>query len=464
MGIGKRRYFRMPVRTQQTGAARGGDPSAYESWGRYPHVTHAGVVPVRSRNALPDLCAIEGSVLPRGYGRSYGDTCLNDGGTLLDVTSLNRIMAFDDGEGLVVCEGGVSLGDILTVALPQGWFLPTTPGTKHVSIGGAIANDVHGKNHHRAGALGRHVRRFELARSDGSRIVCSPSANAEMYAATIGGLGLTGVILWAELQLRRVNGPYMNVEMAPFRSIDEFFDVSADSDAMYEYTMSWVDCLAVGRHLGRGLLMRGNHAWQQSIPGRTAEPRSRFSIPITLPSMLLNGLSVRAFNAVYYRSHSLTTSRSVEPFDRFFYPLDSIGHWNRMYGPAGFVQYQCVVPFASDRTAIRGVLRAISSSNEGSFLAVLKTFGNVTSPGLLSFPRPGVTLALDFAFRGSRTLELLARLDEIVLDGGGAVYPAKDARMSAACFRASFPRWQEFAEHKDPKFSSSFWRRIMEDV
>ena len=436
----------------------------YQSWGRYPAASPTGVLPVVWRSDPPALDRVPGPVLAYACGRSYGDSCLNEDGVLLDMTPLNRIIAFDGGTGVITCEGGVSLADILTVALPRGWFLPTTPGTKFISIGGAIANDVHGKNHHRAGTFGRHVLRFELARSDGSRTVCSPSDDAELYAATIGGLGLTGIITWAELQLRRVDGPYMDVETVPFRSIDEFFDVSADSDERYEYTMSWIDCLAVGRHLGRGMLMRGNHAWQKSIPGRSAEPRSRFSVPFTLPPALLNPLSVRAFNAVIYRSHSLGTSRGVRPFDGFFYPLDAIGHWNRMYGPGGFLQYQCVVPFASDRTAIRAVLGAISAANEGSFLAVLKTFGDAPSPGMLSFPRPGVTLALDFRYRGQRTLDLMERLDAIVLDGGGAVYPAKDARMPGATFRASFPRLREFMAYKDPKFSSSFWRRVMSDA
>jgi FAD/FMN-containing dehydrogenase len=224
--------------------------------------------------------------------------------------------------------------------------------------------------------------------------------------------------------------------------------------------MSWVDCLAVRRHLGRGLFMRGNHAWQAAIPGKDWRPRERFTVPFNLPPFALNNLAVRAFNAVNYRSQYLLTKRAVTPYDGFFYPLDSIGHWNRMYGSAGFLQYQCVVPYKSDRTAIKELFSIIAASGQGSFLAVLKTFGDKQSPGMMSFPRPGVTLALDFANRGQRTLHLLDRLDEIVLAADGAVYPAKDGRMSPAVFRASFPRWSEFSEFRDEKFSSTFWRRV----
>lgn len=432
----------------------------YESWGRYPNATHTGVIALTSRHDVPDLRSVAGTVLPFACGRSYGDSCLNDGGVLLDATGLRHLILFDDANGVIRCEAGVTLAEILDVVVPRGWFLPTTPGTKFVSVAGAIANDVHGKNHHRAGTFGRHVLRFELLRSDGTRLQCSPSENREMFAATIGGLGLTGVILWAEFQLRRIDGPYIDMERVPFRSIDEFFEVSADSDEHYEYTMSWVDCLAVGRHLGRGLFMRGNHAWQKSIPGKSWRPKQRLTMPFDLPPFVLNGATMRAFNAAHYRAQSLGIARTVTPYDPFFYPLDVVGRWNKMYGRDGFLQYQCVVPYEADRGAIKSILKTISASGEGTFLAVLKNFGHIESPGMLSFPRPGVTLALDFANRGERTLRLLDELDAIVLGSGGAVYPAKDARMSPAMFRASFPRWREFEAYRDPKFSSSFWRRV----
>ncbi len=430
------------------------------SWGRYPKVRAQEIRPVYWRDEIVDLGQFDRPVLPYGCGRSYGDSCLNEGGILLDVTALNRFIAFDEEAGLLRCEAGVTLADILRLIVPRGWFLPTTPGTKFVTVGGAIANDVHGKNHHNAGTFGCHVTRFELLRSDGRRVLCSPDENPELYRATIGGLGLTGLILWAEIRLRRIPGPFIAKEQIRFRSIDEFFDISADSDQRFEYTMAWVDCLATGRRLGRGLFMRGNHAWPKAVPGRRAEPRSLFTVPFDLPPFVLNLATVKAFNTLYYHSQIPRRTSRVVPFDPFFYPLDAIHNWNRLYGAPGFVQYQFVVPFASDRTAIKTILREISASGVVSFLAVLKVFGDVPSPGMLSFPRPGVTLALDFPFRGRRTLQLLDRLDRVVLEHGGALYPAKDARMSAEDFAASYPGWRDFAQYVDPKFSSSFWRRV----
>lgn len=436
----------------------------YESWGRYPKARHKQVVPVYWKDEIVDLHKLDGSVLPFGYGRSYGDSCLNDGGLLLDVTPLRRLIAFDEQAGLLRCEAGVMLADILEVIVPRGWFLPVTPGTKFVSVGGAIANDIHGKNHHRAGTFGCHVTQFELLRSDGERLICSPAQNADMFRATIGGLGLTGLIVWAEFRLRPIPGPYIAREDIRFGSVEEFFEISAETDQHYEYTVSWVDCLASGKQLGRGLLTRGNHAWPRTLPRKPATPKALFFVPFDLPSSALNTFTLRAFNEVYYRKQVFKHTRKVVPYDPFFYPLDAILNWNRMYGRAGFFQYQCVVPYRDNHRAIRAILETISRSGEGSFLTVLKTFGEVESPGMLSFPRPGVTLALDFPNRGWRTLRLLDCLDELVLANGGAVYPAKDARMAAASFQAYFPQWREFARYVDPRFSSNFWRRVTQPV
>jgi len=432
----------------------------YHSWGRYPKVGQQHVIPVYSRDEAVDLSQIEGTVLAYGCGRSYGDSCLNDGGTLLDITPLNHFISFDEASGLLRCEAGVTLADILNVMVPRGWFLPTTPGTKFITVGGAIANDVHGKNHHKGGTFGCHVTRFELLRSNGERLICSPDENADLFSATIGGLGLTGLILWAEFRLRRVPGPYIAKEQIRFGCIDEFFEISADSDERFEYTMAWVDCLATGKHLGRGLFMRGNHTWPRSIPRKSAQPRSLITVPVQLPSFVLNMATVRAFNALLYRSQLSKQTHQIVSYDPFFYPLDAILEWHRLYGSPGFLQYQFVVPYAHDRTTIKDILKQISQSGVLSFLAVLKVFGDVPSPGMLSFPRPGVTLALDFPFRGRRTLEFLNRLDQIVQAHGGALYPAKDARMSAEGFQAFYPRWREFTSYIDPKFSSSFWRRV----
>lgn len=432
----------------------------YQSWGRFPKADHKKAVPVYWRDEIVDLASINGPILAYGLGRSYGDVCLNNDGTLLDTSSLNRFISFDENTGLLRCEAGVTLEDILKVIVPRDWFLPTTPGTKFVTVGGAIANDVHGKNHHKAGTFGRHVTRFELLRSDGERLICSPDENADLFRATIGGLGLTGLILWAEVRVRRVAGPFIAQEKIRFSCIDEFFEISADSDTRFEHTMAWVDCLAAGKNLGRGLFMRGNYTWPKRIPRKKAEPRHLFTVPVQLPAFALNLVTAKAFNSLYYHSQIPKRTHKTVSYDPFFYPLDAIHEWHRLYGPPGFLQYQFVIPYEQDRTAIKDILTQISQSSVVSLLAVLKVFGDVPSPGMLSFPRPGVTLALDFPFRGERTLALLNRLDEVVQANGGVLYPAKDARMSAASFQTFYPQWREFSQYVDPKFSSSFWRRV----
>jgi len=428
----------------------------YASWGNYPRARQrVRSFPWRAENLpVPD----DGeTMLPHGLGRSYGDSCLNDGGTLLDTTELNHFIRFDHAEGLVRCEAGVSLATILELALPRGWFLPVTPGTKFVTVGGAIANDVHGKNHHRAGTFGCFVTRFELLRSDGQRLECSPDRNAALFRATVGGLGLTGLITWAEFRLKAVESGFIDHESIRFDHLDEFFELADASDAAFEHTVAWVDCMARGRNLGRGLFMRGNHAG----PGNLREPRQRqVNIPFNAPGLLLNPWSIRAFNALYYNKQRRKIVGGTQHYGPFFYPLDSVHNWNRLYGKRGFLQYQCLMPPAAGIEGARKLFTRIAESGEGSFLAVLKNFGDRASPGMLSFPRPGITLALDFANRGRRTFDLLDDLDALVREYGGRVYPAKDARMSADSFQAYFPEWEEFARHVDPAFSSSFWRRV----
>ncbi len=431
-----------------------------QSWGRYPKVEHSQVQQVYWRSELPDLSKLEQPVLPYAYGRSYGDSCLNEGGISLDVSHLRRFISFDEETGLLRCEAGVSLAEILEVMVPRGWFLPVTPGTKFVSVGGAIANDIHGKNHHRAGTFGCHVARFELQRSNGEHLICSPGENSELFRATIGGLGLTGVILWAEFRLKPIVNPYIDMDHIRFESLDEFFEISAGSDQDYEYTMSWVDLLIGGKNLCRGIFMRGNHNQSRGLASRSVKKRLPLALPFNFPSFALNSLTVKAFNELFYHAQLSKKVHKVVPYDPFFYPLDSIHEWYRMYGKRGFLQYQFVVPFENANEAMREILGRIRRSGEGSFLTVLKKFGDIQSPGTLSFPRPGLTLALDFAYGGQKTLKLLEELDRIVLQSGGAVYPAKDARMSAESFQAFFPGWKEFARYVDPHFSSSFWRRV----
>jgi FAD/FMN-containing dehydrogenase len=431
-----------------------------QSWGRYPAVQSGRVEEVFWRSELPDLGQLEQSVLPYGYGRSYGDSCLNEGGVSLDMSHLRRFISFDEEEGILCCESGVSLAEILSVIVPRGWFIPVSPGTKFVSVGGAIANDVHGKNHHKAGTFGCHVLRFKLLRSNGERLVCSPTENTELFQATIGGLGLTGVILWAEIQLKPIVNPYIDTEHIQFSSLSEFVQVSAEIDKKYEYSMSWVDILIGGDALCRGIFMCGNNDQSRQRPKRLAEKKLPLAVPFDFPSFVLNKFTVKAFNELIFHTQLSKRIHKVVSYEPFFYPLDSIHNWNRMYGKRGFLQYQFVVPFEDDFGAMRAILGRIRSSGEGSFLTVLKTFGVVQSPGMLSFPRPGITLALDFAYGGQKTLRLLDDLDKIVRESGGAVYPAKDARMSAENFQAFFPRWKEFSRYVDPHFSSSFWRRV----
>jgi len=436
------------------------DTREVQSWGRYPRVKHTQVTPIYWRSELPDLASSEQPVLPHAYGRSYGDSCLNENGVALDVSHLNRFISFDEQTGLLCCEAGVSLADILEVMVPRGWFLPVTPGTKFVSVGGAIANDIHGKNHHAAGTFGCHVTRLRLLRSDGQRPICSPDENPELFQATIGGLGLTGLILWAEFRLKRIVNPYIDADHIRFTSLDEFFEISAESDKDFEYTVSWVDLLVGGEALCRGIFTRGNHNQSPELAGKHLPKRLPLAVPFNLPQFVLNTLTVKGFNELYYHKQLPRRVHKIESYDPFFYPLDSIHDWYRMYGKRGFLQYQFVVPFEGGREAMREIIGRIRQSGAGSFLTVLKEFGTIKSPGMLSFPRPGLTLALDFAYAGEKTLRLLNELDAIVRQYDGSVYPAKDARMSAESFQQFYPRWREFARYIDPQFSSSFWRRV----
>jgi FAD/FMN-containing dehydrogenase len=426
-----------------------GHASGPSSWGRYPPTTQRAVALAWGSDALPGGAD---TLLPYGMGRSYGDVCLNPPGLVLATRGLRRFLALDAETGVVRCEAGCTLGEVAELALSRGWFPPVVPGTQFVTVGGAVANDVHGKNHHRAGTFGRHVRALELLRSDGSRTVCGPGASPERFRATVGGLGLTGLVTWVELQLARVPGPWMEVEALRFSELDGFAALAAESDKTHAYTVAWVDGLARGRALGRGIFFRGNHA---ELAGTLPAPKPRWSVPVDAPDALLSTPLVRAFNALY-RRWPRPGARRVSVW-KFLHPLDAIGSWNRLYGARGLLQHQSVVP---GKDGVQALLSAAATSGQGSFLTVLKTFAEVPSPGLLSFPRPGWTLALDFPGRGEATLRLLERLDAIVREHGGRVYPAKDACMSAETFRAGYPGWKTFAAHVDARFSSGFWRRV----
>jgi len=431
--------------------------ATYTSWGKH-FLFEQDIKQLFWRNDLSFLENKSSTFLPYGLGRSYGDVCLNHKGTLLDTSCMNHLMQFDQESGKIVCEAGTSLEDLLKLTVPKGWFIPVTPGTKFVTVGGAIANDIHGKNHHFAGTFGKHVKQFELVRSNGERFLCTPKKNPELYRATIGGLGLTGLITWAEIQLIEIQSPYINSEVIKFTTLDRFHQLSEESDNTFEYVVAWVDCLAKWPNDGKGLFIRGNH--HNGKFSKTPKlPHQYLSLPLHLPNRTLNKYSVKLFNKMFYLREREEHSKRLMHYDKFFYPLDRIDKWNRIYGKAGMFQYQFVLP-ERHIDMIVPLLQKISASGQASFLAVLKKFGHIPSPGMLSFPTKGITLALDFPNRGQTTLNLFKQLDEIVLDSGGKFYPAKDSVMTMESFIASYPKWENFVQYIDPQFSSSFWRRI----
>ena len=424
------------------------------SWGRLNASLH-NVVNINDPTQIARLVARHPGGIVYGNGRSYGDVCLNPEGVLWHTVGLDHFISFDKGTGRLVCEAGVFLRDIQRLVIPCGWILPVTPGTQLVTVGGAIANDVHGKNHHVLGSFGDHVQRICLLRSDGQSIECSPQEQVDWFAATVGGLGLTGIIVDAEIQLRRVVGPWLDTETVPYANLNEFFQLADESETAWQHTVAWIDCIFRG---GRGLFMRGN----PTAVGDRPEPKGRKqTMPMVPPVSLVNPFSLRAFNMAYFNLKKWQAGRAVAHYESFFYPLDNVLEWNRMYGPKGFFQYQCVVPRDVGQDAIQAILNEIFHSGEGSFLAVLKTFGNRQSVGMLSFPRPGVTLALDFPNKGSRTQALFERLDAIVREANGRIYLAKDARMPRELFEAGYPRLNEFMKYRDPGISSGLSRRLM---
>ena len=431
------------------------------SWGHYPSYPQTPKsCHWRSdiSQVLKQMVAQHGTLLPFGNGRSYGDSCLSASDHVLYMRPLDRFIAANWETGLIRAEAGVTLNEVLAIAIPKGWFLPVTPGTKFITLGGALANDVHGKNHHTKGTFGCHVPRFGLVRSDRELLVCSPTENPELYAGTIGGLGLTGIIDWVDLQLAPIRSSLIDSTTVRFGSLDEFFSLSTELDGKYDFTVSWVDCLSRGKSAGRGIYMAGNHAEEGPL---TFEDKSKLNVPLVPPFSAINRLSLRLFNSTYYRIHHAGRNDSRIGYEPFFYPLDRILNWNRIYGSRGFQQYQCAIPENNAATATRELLDAIAGAHSGSFLAVLKRFGNVASPGLLSFPMPGITLALDFPQKGEITARLFARLDSIVRTAGGRLYPAKDAHMSGADFRDFYPAWERLEALRDPVLSSRFWQRAM---
>ncbi|MFD1982911.1 FAD-dependent oxidoreductase [Mesorhizobium newzealandense] len=397
------------------------------------------------------------SLLAYGNGRSYGDSCQNETGTVVDMRPLNRIHAFNAETGLLEADAGVLLSDIIAYAAPYGFFPAVVPGTQFVTLGGAIANDVHGKNHHRRGTFGCHVATLTLLRSDGRTRRCSATDNARLFRATIGGMGLTGLILSASIRLMRVPSLDIVETATPFRDLGEFFGLAEAADQANEYAVAWIDQLAGGRNSGRGLLFTGNHAEHGSHAASRAG--GNLSVPVQPPFNVLNRPFLTAFNAAYRWKKGRTTAPRQVGYQGFFFPLDGVRDWNRLYGPKGLFQHQSVVPEETASEAVPALLAAARRAGQGSFLTVLKRFGSIRSPALLSFPCPGYTLTLDFPNRGAATLALLRELDRITIEAGGGVNPYKDARMGADIFASSFPEWPRLEGLRDPAFMSSFWAR-----
>nr|WP_206026951.1 FAD-binding oxidoreductase [Jiella endophytica] len=431
---------------------------AHDSWGRLKKGPRAAMPAAGEWRSSPAATG-EGGLLPFGNGRSYGDSCHNDRGTLLDARqgAEPKITAFDPVTGHLTADAGVLFSEITRHAAPHGWFLPVTPGTQFVTLGGAIANDIHGKNHHRRGTFGRWVEAIELERSDRGQLTLTPDENAGLFAATISGMGLTGLIRRATIRLMKVPSLSIVETTTRFDRLADYFDLAEAADERHEYAVAWIDSLAGGQSLGRGHLICGDHAETGDMSGEAGGRLA--SVPFTPPVSPLAGPFLKAFNEAYFRKAKAGTSVRTVPFAGFFYPLDRIGAWNRLYGPRGLFQHQSVVPFAGAETVVRSLIECARHHGHGSFLTVLKRFGDLKSPGLTSFPRPGYTLTLDFPHRGDRTLKLLAELDRLTIEAGGAVNPYKDARMSAATFAAGFPGWRQLEAERDPAMLSDFWRR-----
>lgn len=433
-------------------------------WGRYPVQSCELERPER----YSDLVPAASSVIARGQGRSYGDASLNENGRVILTERINRFLELNLSTGILRAEAGVTLAEILDVTVPKGWFLPVTPGTKFVSLGGCVAADVHGKNHHHEGSFGEHVLSIELILADGSHITCSATEHQDTFWATVGGMGLTGIIGEVTLQLIPIQSAYVKVQHHQAQNLEQLFQQLQDPAIDDRYTVAWIDCLSTGASLGRGVVMCGHHATAADLPADAApfsiKQKPKRSIPFDLPSWALNPFSIGTFNALYYRREGSKQAPFLSSYDSFFYPLDAINDWNRLYGKQGFVQYQCVIPNQTAFEGIKSLLTILSISRRSSFLAVLKRFGAQGS-GMLSFPMAGYTLALDLPVRDTELFSMLDQLDQIVIQHGGRVYLAKDARLSAESFQAMYPRYHKWLQVKntidpDSRFSSSLSRRL----
>jgi decaprenylphospho-beta-D-ribofuranose 2-oxidase len=426
-------------------------------WGRTAP-TGAQLLSPADADAMADAlgAAPARGAIPRGLGRSYGDAAQNAGGHVLDTTRLRSIGAIDAAHGRVTAGAGVSLHRLLAALVPAGWFLPVVPGTRHVTIGGAIAADVHGKNHHHDGSFGRHVRSAVLRAPNGERVVLAPDATPDELWATAGGMGLTGVVTEATVALIPIETSWIAQTARRTADLDETMREMAAHDHAYRYSVAWVDALARGRRLGRSVVLWGEHATVDELPAhRRADPLARrdggavATVP-PLPARAVRRAAVAAFNELYVRRATPTPARRIVPLDRFFFPLDAIGGWNRLYGPGGMLQYQVVVPFGRE-DVLRTALELLDRARAPAFLAVLKRFGAEQGP--LSFPMPGWTLALDLPAGAASPAPVLDRLDALVAEAGGRVYLAKDSRLRPDVLEAMYPRlagWRRTRDVLDP--------------
>lgn len=432
-------------------------------WGRYPVQQCTSWRPEKASGLL-----LAEPMIARGQGRSYGDAALNENGNIVLTERVNRFLEFDPEVGRLRAEAGVTLAEVIDVCLPHGWFLPVTPGTRFVSLGGCLAADVHGKNHHFDGAFSAFVESFTLMLADGSVLDCSREDNADVFRASVGGMGLTGIIRDITLRLKPVDSAYIRARHIRAEDLEQAFIALSEDNREHEYTVAWIDCLARGRRLGRSVVMHGRHASRDEAPNAVnaldRKPKKNYSLPLDFPSWVLNPVSISMFNAIYYRREGGKQRSFISDIDNYFYPLDAIHHWNRMYGKRGFVQYQCVFPVQGAFEGIKQTLEHLAGSRRSSFLAVLKRLGP-EGDGLLSFPMEGFTLALDLPLRGKDLFAMLDQLDELVISAGGRVYLAKDARLGREAFSAMYPQldqWRAIKQKIDPeiRFTSSMARRL----
>lgn len=383
------------------------------------------------------------SSIAHGNGRCYGDASLST--DVVNTLRYDKVLAFDEVNGIITCQSGILLSDLLQIIVPRGWFLPVTPGTKFITVGGAVASDVHGKNHHVDGSFSRHIVSMSVLTGTGETFICSPTQHADLFWATCGGMGLTGIVLDVKFRLKQIHTAYIRQRQIKARNLDEAMQYFQEN-SNYTYSVAWIDCLKKGKDYGRSILILGEHATTDEVKrDRVLVPKEKalFTVPFNFPSFALNGFTVKVFNALYYAKNYKKVMDSVVHYDGFYYPLDSILEWNKIYGKKGFVQYQFVLPLESSKKGLADILTRISKRGTGSFLAVLKLFGEQND--LISFPMKGYTLALDFPIQPG-LFEFLDELDMIVADLGGRIYLSKDARMKKEIFWRTYSRAEEFRQ------------------